>query len=201
VEIGIDFNLDGKEDYTAPIAETHWHVAQSLIYAPLGYGNDIRFVVRKKGNGRAVLADLRLQRTGGCSGERIVPNNRFPVGDECTEDSQCASNLCCGRTDLPQPDGGVATLPGACSACCPGRVACGDGGTCAARSDITPPLFAARPLICDPQKAKGTTGAACFADDDCANGCVGALWVKDPSCADGGSPLCATLDVHAGSCR
>src|SRR5262249_37305589 len=62
VKIGIDFDLDGSEDYTSSVGETHWHVARTLIHAPLGYGRLLRFMVRKQGEGHAVLAELRLQR-------------------------------------------------------------------------------------------------------------------------------------------
>jgi hypothetical protein len=200
VKIGIDFDLDGTEDYTSPIDETHWHVARTLIHAPLGYGKDLRFVVRKEGDGRAVLAEIRLQRVTTCTGARVLLHG-LPVGDACSDDTQCASGICCGRTDVPDGDGGTATFLGSCSQCC-GNRACTGGATCKARSDTQLNPFIAPPLQCDPQQKHGAKDDPCFDDTDCQSTCDGASFVKDPSCADAGpGTSCATVEVHAGRCR
>jgi hypothetical protein len=193
VRVGIDFNLDGKEDYTSQIGETHWHVTRTLIYAPLGYGQHLRFLVHKEAEGRAVLAELRLQRATGCNGAR-APIAGLLIGDFCTQDAECSSQICCGRRDLTQ-DGGVVTIPGTCSACCDGHP-CPGGGTCAARANTLVSLWSPPPRQCDPGLRRGTQGAPCFADDDCASGCDGAEFIKDPTCG-----ACGTVAVHAGQCR
>jgi hypothetical protein len=195
VIIAIDFDLDGTEDYTSQVGETHWHIARTLVYAPLGYGANFRFIVRKRGEGKATLAEIRLQRTTTCSGPRVDVRGTFLVGDPCADDAECASGICCGRA----PDGGLPIL-GACSQCC--GALCTDGSVCKPRANLTPIPFAAAPALCDPQNHHGAKNDPCFDDTDCQSGCEGAVEVKNPVCADAGDAgKCATVEVHAGRCR
>jgi hypothetical protein len=192
VKVAIDFDLDGKEDYKSNIDETHWHVARTLIHAPPGYGQHLRFIVRKEGAGHALLAELRLQRATTCSGPPEALTG-MPIGDVCTDDSQCASHVCCGVQHVGDGIG----IYGSCSQCCG---SCTAGATCKPRSDFPSRFVIAPPSLCDPQQKKGNMGDPCFDDSDCVRTCAGVMKVLDPSCADAGQGTCAVVEYHAGTC-
>src|SRR6187401_3360033 len=57
VSIGVDFNHDGSVDYEQPIAATGFTEQKTQVTAPRIY-EGMRFVLTKKGTGRAVLAQM-----------------------------------------------------------------------------------------------------------------------------------------------
>jgi hypothetical protein len=198
VIIGIDFDLDGQADYTSPVSETHWHVARTVIFGPSGYGKTVHVVVRKRGDGHAVLAEIRLQRVTTCTGARFEMKE-VPIGGLCWANAQCASGICCGQQD--DVNGGVVSL-GACSQCCATKAPCSDGAACKPRTDMPIGTYGAPPQLCDPQDHHGKANDPCFDDQDCQSGCEGASVVKDSSCADAGpAGPCPAAEMHAGHCR
>lgn len=102
VTIGIDYNFDGDpsdpadeadvsldvavdDEWTLPPAR--WKKLTFLSSTPERYSG-VRFVIRKRGVGRAVLAEVRAQSSDQCTAPRPVADN-LPLGVGCDERSQC----------------------------------------------------------------------------------------------------------------
>lgn len=225
VTVSIDFNGDGEVDYEQPIAAVGFREVKTEVTAPR---TPIlpRLFITKKGQGKAVLAQIRLQGNDDCKAPALRLKNR-PLGDRCTqgEPSECASGICC---------------EGLCAECCvnpqfpdwadengrlvqtkPRRFACPDDGVCE-RRDVARfhgflPIEEVVPLQCDPGRRLRPAGAVCLADDDCeSNTCEGASssadWLGDkpvhprPTCEqadfpDAGGPDCVFWWVREGRCR
>lgn len=90
--VELDFLDDGVVDFSQQMPETHWERRTFLIATPSWY-EGVRFIVRKSGSGRAVLAELRAYSTTGCKREPVELLNR-PDGVRCEEDAQCESSRC-----------------------------------------------------------------------------------------------------------
>lgn len=193
VSIQLDFNNDGVVDYEQPIAETGFREQKNLVTAPVDY-DTVRFIIAKKGHGRAVLAQMFVKSTSNCTGEPLVLKAQ-PLGIACQHDDACTSAVCC---------------EGRCAECCTtGPAACSGGGKCERRANASVPTGSEpRPLQCDPGKGKHDAGRECLLDDDCRSGvCEGAVWrVYDENlspCPEAFpySPACFIGSVHAGRCK
>lgn len=191
MSVSVDFNSDGSIEYTAPLGTARWKKVQTQISAPQRY-DGITFYVKKSGTGTAILAEMAITATEGCTAP--APTLRdLRLGAVCSSTDECASGLLCPR------GGGVC---GQCSSDTP----CGDGGLeCKQRG----PLF---PYQCGPGQGAVPSGGPCVANDDCASGvCDGATWKPflgidagpcdlnaiDPSDAGG----CAYASVIGGTCH
>ncbi len=208
VSVGLDFNRDGSVDYEQPIASTGFREARTVVTAPERY-DGVRFVISKKGEGRAVLAQMRVESSGDCAAPPIEPTG-LRLGSGCEGDGQCLSGVCCehlcadccGAYDSPE----AVVEPGP-----PARVTrpCAGGGACERRGDdarlgvgaaageyVLEPVT---PLQCDPGRRARPAGAECLSGDDCASGaCDGA--VARP--VGGGEPACETNPFDAdGPCE
>jgi hypothetical protein len=192
VTIGLDFNRDGTVEYEQPIAATGFHQAETQVTAPALY-DGIRFVVTKKGAGRAVLAEIRAKAEGQCSAPPIVLRDQ-PLGTPCSAADGCASGVCC---------------TGLCAECCTGPepsqvVACPESGACETRVEhsIRMSFLPAMPAQCDPGAHDRPAGAECVADSDCASGaCDGAKigGIRATPSPDGGLEACEpSIDDGAG---
>jgi hypothetical protein len=197
VTIGVDFNADGVIDYEQPIAETGFRESRTLVTAPVRY-QGIRFVIAKKGIGRAVLAQIRVQSAASCTGPEVELSD-LPIGFPCAPlagGAECRSGVCC---------------EGLCSECCgadagaTGAVAaaCSDGGLCARRdvANVGPPplLLPTVPHQCDPGTGARSTGEACLSGDDCTSGaCEGSSFVAIRADDDGGVVSCDATFPDAG---
>ena len=186
-KIQVDFNFDDVVDFEAPIPESHWAKTSTLIHAPEHYGDTLRFIVRKEGTGRAVLAEIRLQRVTTCTGAAPTLRN-VPIGEQCASPSECDSGVCCN---------------GICAPCCsPSPNTCKAGVACAPpKVNFPNPLTGAPPalpMLCAPGESQGAAGDACINANDCASGtCTGAT----PVSACYGDAGCAVVKVRAGTCR
>lgn len=101
VELALDYNLDGSfEVHQLPVAR--WEPVRFLLPTPVRYSG-VRFEVRKLGDGRAILAELRAVEAEGCVGER-PPSVNLPNGVECGDASECVSQLCAPLTVAVQED-------------------------------------------------------------------------------------------------
>ncbi len=189
--VEVDFDLDGVADYHVPIAQTGWRPAKALIYGPL-YAKRLRFIVRKDGPGRSVLAEIRLQRVTTCTGSRVQTTG-LGVGAACDADQECGSGICCGV--------GSGKV---CSACCKdqGR-GCATGQTCA-YADV-PAAEANRtllPQLCDPGLGRGKKGEPCVDAADCAShACTGVTYARPSDCPEAGALDCFPDRVRAGHCE
>src|SRR5690606_38389238 len=135
-----------------------------------------RISITKKGQGKVVLAQIRLQGSEDCTAPALRLRDR-PLGDGCLQGtpSECASGVCCEgicaeccvapqRFDFVEQDGALTTVT-------PPQVACPGSGVCE-RRDVPRHfgLFASNevvPLQCDPGRRLRPAGAVCLADDDC----------------------------------
>lgn len=111
VKVGIDYNFDGDPADPADEAEVspdlavdrefdvpaaHWKRFEFLFPTPTHYSG-LRFVIRKSGTGRAVLAELRVEASGECTAER-PPARNLPLGASCGDVEQCQSGNYCSDT-------------------------------------------------------------------------------------------------------
>jgi hypothetical protein len=148
--LGVDFNNDGVDDYTWAIAGT-WTQVQTEITAPAVY-DGITFHITKGGMGTAVLAEMRIQSTTGCTAAPPMIMGQ-PLGDVCNSDGECTSGIC--------SDPAFANPSQVCAQCSSTHP-CAGGGTCTGG----PYGFAQ----CDPGEHKLDTGKPCAANSDCASG-------------------------------
>lgn len=222
VTIGVDFNSDGTIEYEQPIAATGFREQKTQVTAPPAYSN-IRFVITKKGTGRAVLAqmDVRSKDVADCTAEPVALSPQVQ-GTTCSilgHGAECKSGICCeglcaeccaaGSRNASDAGGGSSVPTGACS----------DGAKCASL-----PLVGYRPLAsgflgiggdsiprqCDPGTRTRPAGSECLLDQDCTSGaCDGAIWDVQ-STVDGGGACppppaqgkdCNVSSVRAGVCR
>jgi hypothetical protein len=220
VTVGIDFDDDGSIDYEQPISAVGFHPVETQVTAPVRY-TGFRVVVTKKGDGRAVLAQMRIQSSGDCTAPPLRLRDRL-LGSPCSQGdpNECRSGVCCEGVcaeccvdpkllDMAS-DGGAAIVNGE-SAVKPPIVQCPDGQTCKRREALASTLFFATvPLQCDPGMRKRPAGAVCLADDDCTSGaCDGAdvdavVPLRDASCEpdfpDAGGGDCMITKVREGRC-
>jgi hypothetical protein len=164
-----DFDNDGTIDYTAPLGAANWTQVQTEITAPAGY-NGITFYVAKEGTGTAVLAEMRIQSTTGCTAPPPALNPLFSLGGSCAATSECKQGLVCAL------EGDAGT--GYCSQCS-AESPCTAGVACAQRSVFLP-------FQCGPGDGLGASTAPCIADSDCQSGvCLNAT--PTPLLADAGT--------------
>lgn len=191
----VDFDIDGTVEREVPIGAARWHRVEIEITAPLAY-KGIRFTIRKNGNGTAILAEMRVQATTGCTGPAPVLT-ALVLGEACGTDAECESGVCGDVVGFRVCTQCSAQHPCATGACTAG-------------------LF---PFPqCAPGQHIGKTGELCVTSNDCENaGCEGTTLVplagKDAgtcdldalSAGDGSSsPACMSFSnfgVHGGRCR
>ncbi len=184
--IGLDFNRDGTIDAEQPIAATGFREAKTIVTAPAIY-DGIRFVLSKKGSGRAVLAQMRVQSRTECTAPPS-PLKDLPLGSGCTANGECQSGICCEKL---------------CAECCAPERTCDDGGACERRD--APAIRASfRPAVphqCNPGRGEKLADDACLANDDCASGVCEGAWtpsVRTDLTGDGGTVACPASFPDAG---
>jgi hypothetical protein len=222
VTIGLDFNRDGTIDHEQPIAATGFREAKTQVTAPAHY-DGIRFVVTKKGAGRAVLAQMRVQSGEACTAPPLALRD-LPLGAPCAiagGGDECRSGVCCDylcSDCCPGPTSYVQRLPDGTNVKnstepCPGSVACERRAVPNIRGFFMPAI----PHQCEPGKGAAAPGAECIGNDDCASGeCIGAetrsfrasegrtdggVAECDPTYPDAGDERCAFYFVRGGRCR
>jgi len=188
VSVAIDFNGDGVIDWEQPIAATKFKESKTEVTSPRTAvaTTPPRIFLKKKGTGRAVLAQIRLQGHSRCTAPPLRLKD-LPLASACShaaddkEPSECKSGVCC---------------EGICAECCvkpnafdfvrdggsefavatPPTVLCAGDEVCE-RRDVKHFSFITEtvPLQCNPGRNLRKTGAICLGDDDCeSNSCEGA---------------------------
>jgi hypothetical protein len=178
VRVKIDYGDDGLIEFDQLVAEARWAKLRFEVPPPEEPGLPVRYILRKEGRGRAVLAHVRVSSSPNCAEARARPD-----GASCTASSTCLSGRC---------------SDGHCVRCPAGR--CGEGITCENDGECASgQCLAGRCRSCG---LMGTCPAfsACTADGHCASGlCQGAT---APSRLDGTvGLLLAGLSMQCAECR
>ena len=187
----VDFDADGTVDFTAPLGATKFHEVKAEITAPLRYYR-IRFMIKKEGTGRAVLAQMRVQTATTCTAPPVAVKN-LPIGVACAAASECGSGVCsafggicseCSASDGPAPFSGI--------------VPCASGVKCEGRGF-------GLPFQCAPGTHAGKANAECMEDSDCQSGaCLGGTRPQSRWAADAGGcddPVTSLCYAVGGRCR
>jgi hypothetical protein len=120
LSLELDFNDDGTVDHTRAIPGVRWKRLSFDLHAPHHY-EKLRFILRKAGEGRAVVAQLRARYGDSCTGPRIELSGQR-AGAACTSSAVCESELCIGarcascREDHECQEGEFC-VSGGCSDC------------------------------------------------------------------------------------
>ncbi len=182
--VELDFMDDGTVDYEHPVTVTGFGRSDTQILAPERYSG-LRVRLRKVGDGDAVIAQIRAQRTldEDCAGEPIA-THALPLGTECDEASECAGGSCSDTSVLGDDVTNFSVVTcGECDADadCEGGQVCGvawgDG------------MFPGKTCLDAGSKA---LGEACTADAECGTGtCHEAQCAECSEDADCGGETCA----------
>jgi hypothetical protein len=157
VDLEMDFRDDGTSEYKQHIPESHWAKLRFLVRAPTWY-DGVRFILRKTGKGRAVLAQIQASSGSGCAGEPLTLADR-PLGAACEVPEQCATGVC-GEASV-DPDGGWGKLKcGECTNDDP----CSDGAVCGFGLSEVGTYARCTPTGSSP------SGTSCVTDAECASG-------------------------------
>jgi hypothetical protein len=154
LDLNIDVFGDGSVEHTERIPTARW---QPLIYKlPIGgpgpYAG-IRFELVKKGDGRAMVAQLQASTSTGCDGLTPIVPAPAPNGAPCASGAGCQSGTCGPKGNLFEGQC-VGCLGGDC-----GSQTCGLG-------DPLSPVYGV-PLECVNTHAR-QLGEQCFFDIECA---------------------------------
>jgi hypothetical protein len=174
----VDFDNDGIIDFQAPLGATDWHEVQAEISAPPAY-QGITFHVKKAGTGTAVLAEMQVLSTTGCTPAPALVLPPQVLGGFCTKSTDCQTGMVCnGSSQCAQ---------------CDEATPCADGAACTTR------IFQAQQ--CDPGQGLGKTGDPCSLDDDCASGACSGTSVTSLAAVfgvlDAGCPVAPHCDLDA----
>ena len=148
VSVQVDYGDDGVADFEQLVAEARWAKLSFELPPPNEPDLPVRFILRKEGRGRAVLAHLQVSTASSCA-----ELNARADGARCTRDDMCASGRCsdgrcvrctgagCGDGIQCKADGecaGGQCLLGRCRSCaltgtCPAFAVCTLDSQCASR--------------------------------------------------------------------
>jgi hypothetical protein len=102
VSILVDFNDDGFQDYEQQVSVLRWRSVPFVVRAPIAY-DGVRLSVIKRGEGRAILALMRVVPRSSCSSAPLT----LAHGSVCSQDAVCRSGHCQdGRCTSLTPDAG-----------------------------------------------------------------------------------------------
>ena len=97
VVLEMDFDEDGTVEFTQVLPLGPWATLSYKAPAPSWY-RSIKFSIRKRGEGPATLARIRVGADIDCQGPPPSTPNR-PAGAPCESAAQCASTACEGGGD------------------------------------------------------------------------------------------------------
>jgi hypothetical protein len=207
VSVEMDFQDDGVSEYEELIPESHFARLRYLVNTPDWYER-VRFILRKRGKGRAVVAQVRATSSEDCDGPELRLREQ-PTGAYCESSRQCASERCV-RAPMPYTELASAEPVQAHAVCS----ACGEDADCAVGE-----LCDVEAIGDDPARLRAewaclgpahkTLGEWCASGRACASGsCSQALSLghatcgqceDDADCAD--AELCGVEVFAAGAAR
>jgi hypothetical protein len=168
LSLQLDFNDDRRVDYVRKLPAVRWKRMGFTVHAPEHY-KKLRFIVRKQGKGRAVIAQLHAVESEDCAGPRVDLSELRP-GAPCSQDDQCSSGLCTERrcSDCAADDDcgdAEVCVSGACSPCRE-DADCASDQRCAWREASA--RGAGRMCVPESENLARVPGELCDSDADCA---------------------------------
>ncbi|NOZ86706.1 MAG: hypothetical protein GXP49_10625 [Deltaproteobacteria bacterium] len=173
----MDFQDDGTLEYSHPIPSGDWTPVDYKIKAPTWYSS-VRFIVRKTGPGKAVLARIRVQDGMDCMGTPLDLDNR-PDGTPCEKNSQCSNGFC---TNLDSESDSYLKYGARCTPCKDSND-CGQGQACSfvyenqhetTRCDLSSQKAMGERCVTSEECSTGIcckgTCSSCCSDQDCPLG-------------------------------
>lgn len=164
VYLELDFLADGSAEFSQRLPTSDWQRRTFKVTAPDWY-RKVRFIIRKDGPGRAILAEISATNADGqCSAPAVELRDR-PDGAGCSSDEDCASGGC-SRGSC----GGCADD----EACAEGQV-CGlvyvdndEHHACVERASMTLAAACDRDAQCESGVCADGACSECATDADCA---------------------------------
>lgn len=127
LRVDLDFYDDARVDLSFPVTASDWE-SERLLFAPPADAGTLALLVRKSGEGRAVLARVRVETADAeetCPAAPEVLDR--PLGVRCERDDHCASGRCVAvRQSFVDEEHPTV---GACSAC-EADADCAEGEVC-----------------------------------------------------------------------
>jgi hypothetical protein len=209
VVLDLDFD-DGSSHVLQTLSTGAWTPIDYQLVTPT-YFQSVRVSIRKSGAGRAVLAQIRADKSASvCAGTPPVGAVDRPDGATCEAAAQCAGGRCDPRPPATQliPDPGDAR--DVCAACagdadCAGGKLCGLGWSAAFREPfpaclVPPGLVLGDRCLAGGECATGVCcggicSTCCAGGPDCGSGVACAERPRDAS----GAPLRAAFQCGAGA--
>jgi hypothetical protein len=107
VQLEVDFQDDGVNEYEHPIPSTDWTTFSYHIRPPESFGS-IRFRIRKTGAGDTTLAQIQADRDSAsmCASQDPLEYDDLPLGATCTGNSASASATCGAQSEQRLCDAG-----------------------------------------------------------------------------------------------
>ncbi len=159
LRLQMDFRADGTVEYDHALVSDDFSPVSYKVTAPTWYDGKVKVTVRKIGDERAVLTNIRLRATTGCAGPAMELDDR-PAGVECKKGSQCTDKHCLKVMQVvfegAPEEGPFCSQCTTDSDCNPGKVCSIDGKKYG--------MYRA----CIPRHSR-VMGQRCLADSDCAS--------------------------------
>jgi hypothetical protein len=89
----LDFLDDAEVEFSERIPRSNWQRRTFTITTPTWY-RGVRFIVRKDGPGKVVVAELNVELAADDCTATPLPLRNRPDGASCDSDDQCASGRC-----------------------------------------------------------------------------------------------------------
>jgi hypothetical protein len=167
VFLELDFLADGSVEFSQRLPVSDWERRTFKVTAPDWY-RKVRFIIRKEGPGRAILAEIAAENANRqCTAPPVELTER-PEGALCSAQDQCADGTECAS--------------GRCGGCVD-DASCEEGRICAT-SDVDDLRF--KSCV---EQAAAPLGAACDRDLQCSTGVC-----SDGACSE----CASDLDCSAG---
>jgi hypothetical protein len=184
VVLSVDFGDDGSPEVTQVLPNRRWQGLEYKIAAPSWY-RVIRFSIRKRGEGHAALARMRVAADVDCQDPPVSTTGR-PGGAACETAAQCVGAVCAkegpNETTALLPAAAPATFCGGCDA----DEDCGPSGVCGLGFGAEPHPFR-QCAVAGAQRL----GERCAGDRECGTGvCCGGVCSEccaNRACAGGRS--------------
>ncbi len=160
-QLGLDIFGDGTIDHSERIPASRWKPLSFHLKIDGPYAG-IRFVLSKRGTGRAVFAQIAADRSYECGAISAIVPGPAPLGAPCSTDADCASERCelsSFATELP--------VPRVCVGCVrvDGVDSCAAGSVCGAATPIS--SVQEESLACTTPGSR-VLGERCYSDAECA---------------------------------